>query len=80
MGVAAIIFGVLSLIGMVVAFTPCLGSLNWLNIPFSVIGLILSIVAMQKPETKSQGTGGLIMCVIAIIIGMIRLVAGGGVL
>jgi len=80
MGTVAIVWGILSLVGMLVALTPCLGSLNWLNIPFSGIGLILSIVAATQPENKSKGIAGIVMCFIAIAFGLVRLLLGGGVL
>lgn len=80
MGTLSMIWGVLSLIGMFVAFLPCLGSLNWLNIPFSLVGLVISIVATTKPETQRQGQRGAIMCGIATVVGFIRLALGGGIL
>jgi VIT1/CCC1 family predicted Fe2+/Mn2+ transporter len=68
--------------GMFVAFLPCLGSLNWLNIPFSVVGLVIGIVAFvtSKEAKKGAGIAGIVMCGIAVVFGMIRLIAGGGVL
>jgi hypothetical protein len=82
MSTLALIWGILALIGFVVAFLPCLGSLNWLNIPFSLLGLVLSAIAMAKepPARRGGAIAGLIMCAIAAIIGMWRLWAGGGVL
>ena len=79
MGVLSLVMGILSLVGMVVAFFPCLGSLNWLNIPFSGIGLIISIVAATKPEHKNMGIAGIVMCAIAVVLGIIRLIVGAGV-
>jgi hypothetical protein len=46
MQVLSVVWGILALCGMFVAFFPCLGSLNWINIPFSFVGLIISIVAL----------------------------------
>lgn len=80
MGVLAIIWGILSLIGMVIAFLPCLGSLNWLNIPFSVVGLVMSLLATTKVETQRQGAAGAVMCGIAAVVGVFRLILGGGIL
>lgn len=76
----SLIWGILSIVGMGVAFSPCLGSLNWINIPFSVVGLIVSIVALarKKEEKKGGSIAGVICCGIAILFGVIRLVAGGG--
>ena len=78
----SLVWGILSMVGMMVGFLPCLGSLNWLNIPFSVIGLIISIVALTQapPDKKGGAVAGTVLCAIAIVIGMARLIAGGGVL
>lgn len=80
--VLSLVWGILAALGMVVAFFPCLGSLNWLNIPFSAVGLILSIVALatSKQERKGAGVAGLVLCAMAVLFGLIRLALGGGVL
>jgi hypothetical protein len=82
MPMLSLIWGILALVGMVVAFFPCLGSLNWLNIPFSILGLIIGIIALSKsgPAGKSAATAGTIMCAIATLLGLLRLKIGGGVL
>jgi len=83
MQVLSLVWGILSLVGMVVAFMPCLGSLNWLNIPFSVLGLIVSVIAISTAKAgKSKGPSiaGIVCCSIAVLFGLVRLVAGGGVL
>jgi hypothetical protein len=78
----SLIWGILAMLGMLVAFFPCLGALNWLNIPFSVIGLIISVIAMANAPAGRQGTAksGVILCAIATVLGVIRLGIGGGVL
>lgn len=75
-------WGILSIIGMFVGFIPCLGSLNWLNIPFAVIGTVVGIVAIvsQRNGASRAGIIGLVLCLIASLFGMIRLTLGGGVL
>lgn len=83
MKTASLIFGILAIIILIVGFFPCLGSLNWINIPFAGLGLIISIVAtVQSKEGESKGSAiaGIILCSIAVIFGLIRLVAGGGVI
>ena len=81
MQVLSLVWGILAFIGLFVAFFPCLGSINWINIPFSAIGLILSIVALVSANTPSKGKSiaGLILCGVAVLLGIIRLVMGGGV-
>jgi hypothetical protein len=82
MSVLSLIWGILAIIGFMVAFLPCLGSLNWLNVPFSAAGLIFSIIALSKepPHARGGATAGLILCAIAVIIGIARLWLGGGIL
>jgi len=77
----ALVWGIMAIVGMIVAFFPCLGSLNWVNIPFSGIGLVISIVAVvtAKVEKKGAGIAGIILCAIAVVLGLIRLIVGGGV-
>lgn len=80
MGILSIIWGVFAIIGAIIAFTPCLGALNWINIPFSIIGVIFGGVAMGSSNTRDQGIAGLVLGIIAAGIGIIRLVLGGGIL
>jgi hypothetical protein len=67
---------------MGVAFIPCLGALNWLNIPFSLVGLIISAVATSQapPDKKNLAIIGIVLCAFAAVFGLIRLVLGGGIL
>ncbi len=78
----ALIVGILSILGMLLGFIPCLGAFNWINIPFAVIGLVVSIVAYGKEDgtSKSNAMAGIIMCSIAMVLGFVRLIVGGGVL
>jgi len=78
----SLVWGIFAIIGMLVGFIPCLGALNWVNIPFSAIGIIVSGVAFANApaELKSRSTVGLICCIVALFFGIIRLVLGGGVL
>ena len=82
MQILSLVWGILAGIGMLIAFFPCLGSLNWLNIPFACLGLIISIIALATTKNKSIGgsIAGIIICGIAMLFGIIRLIAGGGIL
>jgi len=83
MKTASLIFGILAILGMIVGFFPCFGSLNWINIPFATIGLVISIVAVTQAtegEPKGNAIAGLVLCGVAMLFGMIRLIAGGGIL
>lgn len=82
MQMLALVWGILSIVGLGVAFLPCLGALNWLNIPFAVVGLIISIVAASNAPLGNRGAAnaGIVLNAIAIVFGLIRLVLGAGIL
>ena len=82
MQMLALIWGILAIIGMLIGFIPCLGWLNWINIPFAIVGLVVSIIAYTgaAPDKKGGAMGGIICCAIAMGLGLIRLVLGGGVI
>ena len=82
MQVVALVWGILALLGLGVAFIPCLGWMNWLNIPFALVGLVIGIVALNNapPDKKGVATGGVVLCAIAVLLGAIRLFLGGGIL
>lgn len=66
MGVISILWGVVALLWMVLSLIPLLGWGNWFMIPFAAVGAII-------------GTG-LLLNVVAIIVGVVRLSIGGGLL
>lgn len=78
----SLIWGILAIMGMLVGFIPCLGALNWLNIPFAGIGIIFSALAMGATRNPNKGSAvaGLICCIVAVVIGIFRLAMGGGIL
>jgi hypothetical protein len=82
MHIVGLIWGILALIGMLIGFVPCLGALNWINIPFSGIGIIVSALAYSRgtEDEKGSAIAGLILCIIASFFGLIRLFMGGGML
>lgn len=83
MQIVSLVWGILAFLGMIVGFLPCLGSLNWLNIPFAAIGLVISILALvSRGQAANRGGAivGLACCALAIGIGVIRLTLGSGVL
>jgi hypothetical protein len=82
MHVLGLVWGILALCGMIVAFFPCLGALNWLTIPFAVVGLIISVIAHGKVSLDQRGMAkaGIWLNAISAVVGSIRLVMGGGIL
>ncbi len=80
MQVIGFVIGILSFVGMLIFFLPFLGSLNWINIPFAIIGFVISLLSIINAERKGTGIAGIILCTIAITVGFIRLVIGCGIL
>lgn len=76
-----LMWGILAFCGMFIGLIPCLGSLNWINIPFSVIGTVVGIIAVVSSNRGASKAGvvGLVLCVIAGLFGMIRLTLGHGI-
>ena len=71
LNVASLIIGVVALVCAVVAFMPFLGILNWLIIPLAVIGAAVGIGARSK--------AGRNLNIFVIVVGVIRLMLGGGI-
>jgi len=73
-------WGILAVIGMVVGFIPCLGWTNWFNIPFAVAGLIVSFIVHVSSPSQQRGSSlaGIILCLVAILLGAKRLALGWG--
>ena len=78
MQMLALVWGLLAILGFGIAFIPCLGSLNWINIPFALIGVVISWLARNSARPGAQGvaTTALILNLIAVVIGFLRLKAG----
>jgi hypothetical protein len=68
----SIIIGIVALIVAAVAFLPLLGWVNWLVIPLAIIGAAVGFM--------SRGTEGRNLNIFVIIVGVIRLMLGGGIL
>lgn len=68
----SLIIGLVALLLAVVAFLPLLGWANWLIIPLAVIGAAVGMI--------SRGTAGRNLNLLVIVIGVVRLMLGGGIL
>jgi hypothetical protein len=68
----SIIIGFVALVFAVIAFLPLLGWANWLIIPLAIIGAVVGMV--------SRGTAGRNLNLFVIVIGIVRLMLGGGIL
>ena len=69
---ASLIIGIVALILAIVAFIPLLGWANWFIIPLAIIGAVVGMI--------SRSTGGRTLNLFVILIGVVRLMLGGGIL
>jgi hypothetical protein len=72
LNVASLIIGVVALILALIAFLPLLGWANWFIIPLAVIGAAVGMAA--------RSTAGRNLNIFVIIVGVLRLMLGGGIL
>jgi hypothetical protein len=70
--VLSLIIGFFALILAVLAFLPLLGWAYWLIIPIALVGAVVGML--------SRGTAGRNLNLLVIVIGVIRLILGGGIL
>ncbi|MGE5681815.1 MAG: hypothetical protein ACM34K_13130 [Bacillota bacterium] len=82
MQVISFAWGVLSVIAMIIAFFPCLGALNWIVVPFSAIGFIVSFMTYKNTKPGSPNRPayfGWMFCLISVFGGLLRLIIGAGI-
>ena len=72
LNLASLIIGIVALVFAVVAFLPLLGWANWLIIPLAVIGAAVGMA--------SSGTAGRNLNLFVIVVGILRLMLGGGII
>ena len=70
--IVSLIIGFVALILAVIAFIPLLGWANWLIIPVAIIGAGVGMV--------SRSHAGRNLNLFVIVVGVIRLMLGGGIL
>lgn len=68
----SLIIGAVALVMALVAFLPLLGWANWLIIPLAVVGAAIGMV--------SRGSAGRNLNLLVIVVGIVRLMLGGGIL
>jgi hypothetical protein len=72
LNLVSLIIGIVALVFAVIAFLPLLGWSNWLIIPLAVIGAAVGMV--------SSSNAGRNLNLFVIVVGVIRLMLGGGIL
>ena len=72
LNIVSVIIGLVALVFAVVAFLPLLGWANWLIIPLAIIGAVVGML--------SASNTGRNLNLFVIVIGIVRLMLGGGIL
>lgn len=70
--ILSILIGLFALLCAIPAFIPLLGALNWIVVPIAVIGLVVGLF--------SSRTLGRNLNIVVIVIGVVRLMLGGGII
>ena len=68
----SLLLGLIALVLVVIAFIPLLGWANWIIIPIAIVGLALGAM--------SDRTSGRNLNIVVIVVGVLRLMLGGGII
>ena len=71
LNIISVIIGLVALLLAAIAFIPLLGWANWLIIPLALVGAGIGAAA--------QGTAGRNLNLFVVIVGILRLMLGGGI-
>ena len=71
LNLVSLIIGVIAFVLALIAFIPFFGIANWVIIPFAILGAGIGMV--------SGATSGRNLNLFVIVIGVIRLMLGGGI-
>jgi hypothetical protein len=84
MGIASMIIGIFSVLGVCVSLIPLLNVLNCVGLPLGLLGAILGIAALVSGRgSKGIAIAGITLNGLAILVGVVRfvisLVTTGGI-
>ncbi|HET8749939.1 MAG TPA: hypothetical protein VFM42_04275 [Sphingomicrobium sp.] len=68
----SLIIGFVALVCALIAFIPLLGWANWLIVPLAIIGAVIGMM--------SRHTSGRNLNLFVILVGVVRLMLGGGII
>ena len=71
LNIVSLIIGLVALVFAVIAFIPLLGWANWLIIPLAIVGAVIGMM--------SSTNTGRNLNLFVIVIGILRLMLGGGI-
>jgi hypothetical protein len=67
----ALLIGLVALVSAAIAFLPLLGWANWLILPLAVVGAGIGALSGGSKAGRN-------LCIFVIVIGVLRLMLGGG--
>ena len=71
LNLVSLVIGAVALLFAIVAFLPLLGWANWVIIPLALVGAGIGVLSSQK--------SGRNLNLLVIVIGIVRLMLGGGI-
>ncbi len=72
LNLVSLVIGLIAFLCALVAFIPLLGWLNWLIIPLALVGTLIGAMSAAK--------SGRNLNLFVIVVGVLRLILGGGIL
>ncbi len=72
LNLVSLLIGAVALVFAIIAFLPLLGWVNWFIIPLAIIGAVVGMM--------SRSSAGRNLNLFVIVIGIVRLMLGGGFL
>ena len=72
LNIVSLIIGAVAFLFALVAFIPLLGWANWLIIPLAIVGAVIGAIGPSKTGRNLN--------LIVIVVGVLRLMLGGGII
>ena len=72
LNIVSLIIGLVAFLFALVAFIPLLGWANWLIIPLAIVGAVVGAIGPSKTGRNLN--------LIVIVVGVLRLMLGGGII
>ncbi len=82
MGLISLLWGIVAMFLMLIAFIPLVGWANWLVIPFAAVGAVIAAIGVMLSEKGNNGRAkaGLMLNLIVVVVAAVRLNLGFGVI
>ena len=72
LNIVSLIIGLVAFLFALIAFIPLLGWANWLIIPLAIVGAVIGAIGPSKTGRNLN--------LIVIVVGVLRLMLGGGII